>query len=45
MVELKREIHPARWELEERKKKRTKELLKRIKREGLIKQAKPPSDD
>jgi hypothetical protein len=42
---LKGEIHPARWELEERKKKRTKELLKRIKREGLIKQAKPPSDD
>jgi hypothetical protein len=41
---LKGEIHPARWELEERK-KRGRKLLKRIKREGLIKQAKPPSDD
>ena len=31
------EINPARWELEERKEKRTKELLKSMKREGITK--------
>ena len=36
---IKGEINPARWELQERKKKRTKELLKSMKREGSTKHA------